>query len=105
MSEKQARDDEIKVFVQERNEAINDVVYKKDYRKFRDFMKTHQPPIAWQLFCDNSESTQKKIMDVMARKMMWHITTFPFKERVTALAWLKIHGCTTEIGFFRQEEN
>lgn len=100
MNLKEQKQKELEHFVNTRDDAIRDIIYNKNYDKFRGLMKDYQPPLALQMFNENTKEQQERIMDVMARKMMWHITNFSMVERTKALAWLKMHGSNTQIGFY-----
>ena len=80
---------EIEQFNKERDEAAKSY----DVQKFREFYFKWMNKGAYDL----PLPTNKIVLEVIMRKMVYHLKSSTVKERLEAKRWLEDHGCTIEL--------
>ena len=81
---------DIEQFNKERDEAAKSY----DVQKFRKFY------VKWTFkgAYDMPLPTNDKVIEVVMRKIVYHLKSSTIKERLEAKRWLEEHGCTIELG-------
>ncbi|MBQ5825251.1 MAG: hypothetical protein IIW48_10660 [Clostridia bacterium] len=81
-------------WVELRDKAVRAVLENDDLSLFEKFIKRYCPEVKKNLIKWNNNDTEriKKVMRLMAYKMIPEITTFTAEERNKAREWLREHN-------------
>ena len=81
-------------WVELRDQAVRAVLENDDLSLFEKFIKRYCPEVKKNLIKWNNNDTEriKKVMRLMAYKMIPEITTFTAEERNKAREWLREHN-------------
>ncbi len=82
-------DKEIKQWIKERDKAS----LSYDVKKFRQFY------VKWQMagIYQKTLSVDDNVVEIMMRKMVYHIDSATPEQKAEAKKWLEDHGCNTSL--------
>lgn len=87
--------DWIKLFFEERDEAIKSL----DVEKFKEFYLRWEKRGIYTVGLPSND----KVIEVSMRKMLYHIKSATKEEKMEARRWLHEHGCSTALNLGEEE--